>query len=250
MDNDLIAKLSQKIDVLTNLEQRCTKGILPDDECMKSVSQITIDISDTLPADSAVFHMQKKFVRDTMWWSRSKNGYAGDGDLKNIMKVKSHIEALIHELQPSFINSKLDEEQFYFSNGQKFEARKKVFELMKRASKNLAIIDGYLDESIFDYINSLENTIDIKLLTGAKKPIFPKLFTPFKENRPNTEARECVDCHDRFLIIDNNEIWQLGGSINRIGESGTMINKVEAMSGQYKKLSTDFEIWWKKGTQI
>lgn len=250
MNTELIAKLSQKIDILNNLEERCLKGILPDNECHRTAGQIPLDISAILPADSAVFHMHQKFQRETMWWSPSKNGYANEGDLKNVIKIKNHIENLIKELQPSFINPTPNEQQFYFSRGQEFEAKKKVFDLMKRASNELAVIDPYLDESIFDYVGSLATSLEVKLLTGTHKPIFPKLLAPFKLSHPDTEARECNDCHDRFLVIDSSEIWQLGSSINRMGESATMINKVEPLSDQHKNLSNDFATWWKNGSQI
>jgi len=250
MNIELIAKLSQKIDKLNNLEERCIKGILPDEECHKTAGQIQVDVSDMLPADSTVFHRNKKFRRETMWWSPSKNGYANEGDLKNVKKIKNHIENLIKELQPSFINPPSNELQFYFSSGQEFEAKKRVFDLMKRASCELAVIDPYLDETIFDYVGSLASSLKVKLLTGTHKPIFPKLLAPFKLTHPDVEARECVDCHDRFLVIDNSEMWQLGSSVNRMGETATMINKVEPLSEQYKNLSTDFSTWWKGGSVI
>jgi hypothetical protein len=32
--------------------------------------------------------------------------------------------------------------------------------------------------------------------------------------------------HDRFLVLDNKEIWRLGSSINRLGKKAGMFNRV------------------------
>ena len=248
MDN--IAKLEQHLDVLKNLEERSVKGILPAEECSRTAGQIIIDIENELPPESATLHMHRRFIRNTMWWSTPKSGYAEEGHIKNLRAIQEHIGGLLTELQPSFLGHKLNEEQYYFSQGQTFEAQKKIFELMKRASKSLAIIDPYLDDTIFDYVDSLSGQVELQLLTSTKKPIFPKLLMAFQKKRPSAEARECSDCHDRFIIIDNVEIWQLGSSINHLGESATMINKVEVASDQYNQLMADFQDWWQKGSVI
>lgn len=245
----LIAKIEQFLEVLKNLEARAQKGILPDKEGSDTAGSILLEMNTLFDKDYAAHHMHKRFIADTMWWSPSKNGYANDGDIKNFIKIQNHILNLINELQPSFIKGKI-EEQYYFSDGQAYEAKKKVFEILSRASNNLVIIDKFLDDTIFDYITSLATTVDIQLLTGTTKPIFKPLYYALKANRPNIEARECVNCHDRFIIIDGKEIWQLGASINHLGESASMINKVEPASGRFVQFMNDFNNWWTIGNNI
>jgi len=120
---------------------------------------------------------------------------------------------------------------------------------MKRAAKELVIVDPYLDDTIFDYIESLHSSIGVRMLTESKKAIFPRLLKAFVVKRSNVETRECSACHDRFLIIDQNEIWHLGASINHAGKKAFMINKVSEQNEKEGFLK-NYQSWWSCGTPI
>jgi hypothetical protein len=120
---------------------------------------------------------------------------------------------------------------------------------MKRAAKELVIVDPYLDDTVFDYIESLDSNIVIRMLTESKKAVFPKLLKAFVLKRSNVEARECSACHDRFLIIDQNEIWHLGASINHAGKKAFMIIKVSEQMEKDDFLK-NYQSWWGCGIPI
>ena len=128
-------------------------------------------------------------------------------------------------------------------------AKKLLLKTMKRAKKSLAVVDPYLDEEIFDYIESLDISIDICLITGTPKPMFRQLYNALKTKRSNIEAKEYHLCHDRFLVLNGFEVWHLGASINGAGKKAFMISKV-VDSDERNRLLSDFNAWWSNGTII
>ena len=117
------------------------------------------------------------------------------------------------------------------------------------ASIILSIVDVYLDDSIFDYLKSLDPGIQTELLTADRKPIFKTLYLPFVTERGNIEARQSKNYHDRFIIIDDSIIYHLGASINYAGRKAFMIKKIED-DEEKKKLTNDFSNWWSTAKPI
>ena len=153
-------------------------------------------------------------------------------------------------LDPEFLqNESCRKTQFYFDPGDSYSPMKKIFSILNSASKSVAIIDQYLDADVFDYVGSLDSNISVQLITGSQKPIFPKLLHALQNKFPKLEARECSHCHDRFLIIDSNEVWHMGASLNGIGKKAFMINKVTDAS-EIKRFLDDFNNWWLNGLVI
>ncbi|GAI52870.1 unnamed protein product, partial [marine sediment metagenome] len=139
--------------------------------------------------------------------------------------------------------------QFYFAAGDVYRAKKKLYSIIKTATASIAIIDLYLDDQVFDYIDSLPDTINIRLLTRGSKPIFRTLYSSLKSKRANLEARKFGGCHDRFIVLNGDEVWHLGASINGFGTQAFMIHKVIDEVEKVRFLS-DLEDWWQKGDQI
>lgn len=117
------------------------------------------------------------------------------------------------------------------------------------ASITLSIVDVYLDDSIFDYLKSLDPGIQNKLLTADRKPIFKTLYLPFVKERGNIEARQSKNYHDRFITIDDSVIYHLGAFINYAGRKAFMIKKIED-DEEKAKFTKDFTKWWNTGKLI
>ena len=76
--------------------------------------------------------------------------------------------------------------------------------------------------------------------------MFPKLYVEYRNTNRNVEAKENEHCHDRFIVIDNNETWHLGASINHAGKKAFMVNKVNNEEEKSRFLK-DLSSWWEYG---
>jgi len=155
-------------------------------------------------------------------------GYLDKQDVSHITNWINIVQETLNQIDPKELHSdEQNKKQYFIKDGDTYEAQKTIFKIMKRAEKSLVIVDQYLDESIFEYIESLDLIISIKMLTGSKKPFFGKILESFvSERNPNCEARESGSVHDRFLIIDEIEVWHLGASINHAGRKAFAISKI------------------------
>jgi hypothetical protein len=89
----------------------------------------------------------------------------------------------------------------------------------------------------------------VKLLTGIKKPILPRLLRTLQAQGAMVEARENTQCHDRFVVLDSQEVWHLGAFINGIGKKAFMISRVNDAEERSRFLA-DFQQWWAQGQPI
>ena len=139
--------------------------------------------------------------------------------------------------------------QIFFSAGEEYRAKKEIYSLMKRAASSLVVLDNYMDESIFDYVGSLDGVINVRLITSKRIPIFARLYQDFVKLHSNVEARENTDSHDRYIVIDGDEIWHLGASINHAGKKASMINKI-IDPDEKANILKNINVWWSNGKEM
>ena len=240
----------KKIEVLRESLEKyktdCYDQLLKSDEASKKLYEIIKMIGSVFEPDSKAFRIFDRLKKErTLWWKETISGYVEKTDCGHFDYWIEAIDALIEEIDPVFSKEKKNLE-YYFKNDEKYAAQKCLAKLFRKADDSLYIIDSYLDDEVFDYIESIEELIEIKLITANKKPLFKKLYQSFKEKRGNVEAREYKDCHDRFVIIDNKEAWQLGTSINGFGKKAFRISKIGS-NVQLEQIMEEFEHFWKSG---
>ena len=251
-NNELILEIERVLDRLEKAWDMCSRGLLKVVEVQKIITETKKKLNEILPTDSIayrIFDSSANKLRVTFWID-VMTPYAGKSYCELLEKWIKTMQEILNECEPAFLhNIRYDKNQYFLPENNIHYATNLFFKIMKQAKNNLTIVDQYLDEDIFDYINSLDNLINIKLITANHKPIFNKLFLTLKIKRTNIEAKESNDCHDRFLIIDDSEVWQLGASINGIGKKASMLNKI-IDSDEKENFFLNFNNWWSQGKII
>jgi hypothetical protein len=184
------------------------------------------------------------------WVEVTTTGYARAKECDHFVLLRSLLKRLLDESEPEFLRRQNRPSlQRLFLPGEIYEAKKAVFEAMARATQSLGIVDEYLDQSIFDYLQSLDTGLNLRILTGNVKPIFRALFIPFAAQRGRAEARLCRESHDRFIVLDGIRAVHLGTSINSLGTRAFMINEVTDKV-ELDRLLKQFADWWAAGQPI
>lgn len=189
-----IVNLEKLLEETENLADQCARQLLRVNEVMEFVKGLRQEVITLLQTDTPAYRIFDRMSRDTtQWWATTASGYVVPKDCGHIEKWIDILKNIINELEPEFLrNEKRAKKQYFFSEGQEYEAEKAIFKIMKRAVNHLAIIDQFLDETIFDYIESLDTSVTVQLLTGNRIVIFKKLFKKYVINHPNTQAKELV----------------------------------------------------------
>ena len=119
--------------------------------------------------------------------------------------------------------------QRIFFEGQIYDAYSLIIDIIKRANKKILIIDNYIDDSVLKMLVKKKNNVEVVILTSDKSNIQNIDIQKFNKEYPILKVTRTNKYHDRFIIIDNKEMYHLGASIKDLGKKCFGINKVEDM---------------------
>lgn len=117
--------------------------------------------------------------------------------------------------------------QRIFFDGQIYDAYSIIIDIIKKANKKILIIDNYIDDSVLKMLAKKKNNVEIVLLTSDKSNIENLDIKKFNKEYPILKVAKTNKFHDRFIVIDNKEMYHLGASIKDLGKKCFAINKIE-----------------------
>ena len=117
--------------------------------------------------------------------------------------------------------------QKIFFNGQIYDAYSLVISIIRKAKENILIIDNYIDDSIFQMLIKKNKNVKVTILTSGKSNISKLDIQKFNKEYPTLEISKSNKFHDRFIVIDNKEIYHVGASLKDLGKKCFAISKIE-----------------------
>ena len=117
--------------------------------------------------------------------------------------------------------------QQIFFEGQIYDAYSLIIDIIKKANKKILIIDNYVDDSILKMLTKKKNNVEVIILTSNKSNIQNIDIQKFNKEYPTLKVAKTNKFHDRFIVIDNKEMYHLGASIKDLGKKCFGINKIE-----------------------
>ena len=117
--------------------------------------------------------------------------------------------------------------QKVFFEGQIYDAYSLIIDIIKKAYKKILIIDNYTDDSILKMLTKKNKNVEVVILTSDKSNIEIIDIQKFNKEYPILKIAKTNKFHDRFIIIDNREMYHLGASIKDLGKKCFGINKIE-----------------------
>ena len=119
--------------------------------------------------------------------------------------------------------------QRIFFDGQIYDAYSIIIDIIKKANNKILIIDNYIDDSVLKMLAKKKNNVEVVILTSDKSNIDNLDIKKFNKEYPILKVAKTNKFHDRFIIIDNKEMYHLGASIKDLGKKCFAINKIEDM---------------------
>mgnify|MGYP003221727388 CR=1 FL=1 len=117
--------------------------------------------------------------------------------------------------------------QKIFFQGQIYDAYSLVIDIIKRAKNKIIIIDNYIDDSILKILVKKNKNVEVVILTSKNSNISKLDIQKFNKEYPILKVAKIDKFHDRFIIIDNKELYHCGASIKDLGKKCFGINKME-----------------------
>jgi len=143
--------------------------------------------------------------------------------LKHEMETDEKFEKLLNGLQ----NKDLVPKQGIFYDGQIFDAYKFVAGLIRKAEKSILLIDNYIDETVLDLFTKKKKNVAVTILTANLNKSLLLDEKKFNSQYPSVIIKEFNKAHDRFLIIDDKDVYHLGASLKDLGRKWFAFSKLD-----------------------
>ena len=137
-------------------------------------------------------------------------------------KSDEKFENLFNAIESKDIKPK----QGIFYDGQVFDAYTFVSDLIRDAESSIIILDNYIDDSVLTLLSKNQNiniTIYTKTISKQLELDLKKYNTQYK----TIEIKKFQNSHDRFIIIDEKQVYHIGASLKDLGKKWFAFSKLE-----------------------
>jgi len=133
----------------------------------------------------------------------------------DIQDIKSHIK-----------NNTLELNQGIFYNGQIYDAYAFVNDLLKSAKVSITLIDNYINDSVLTLFSKYPK-ITFKIITSNISKQLKLDINKYNSQYNNLEIIINKTYHDRFITIDDKDLYHLGASLKDLGKKVFAFNKMD-----------------------
>ena len=134
----------------------------------------------------------------------------------------NHLKKDVEDIKGIVNRNVLDSIIIY--EGDSFDGFSFINDLIKKAIESVIIIDGYADDSLFDFLIGSKKGIKKVVICHKANRISKEIINRFEKEYGPIVIKVDKTYHDRFLIIDN-EVYLIGTSLNSIGYKTSSVIK-------------------------
>ena len=152
-------------------------------------------------------------------------------------RLAQHDQAIV-ELKDKvdfFVQTQTPPIQGVFYDGQLWDARALVLKLVARAKRSLILIDNWANTEVLDLFAKKRKGVRLTIFTSEHydskhvphHKISPADVKTFNAQYPKLAVRYNESFHDRFLIIDDKELYLIGASLKDLGSKFFAFTKLD-----------------------
>ena len=150
-------------------------------------------------------------------------GYAINQRINNLeRKVNQHDEKFKLLIQ----SSALPQEGIFF-DGQVFDARQFVSDIIRNAKHSIILIDNYIDDTTLSLFTKKQQNVKVVIYTSKLSDALKHDFEVFRVQYNDVEIHQFSKSHDRFLIVDDRDVYHIGASLKDLGQKWFAFSKME-----------------------
>jgi len=114
-----------------------------------------------------------------------------------------------------------------FYNGQIFDAYHLVSEIIRDAQVSIILIDNYIDDSVLTLFAKRRKGVSVKIFSQNISKQLLLDIDKFNAQYEKVEVKTFNKSHDRFLIIDEKELYHIGASLKDLGKKWFAFSKID-----------------------
>ena len=158
-------------------------------------------------------------------------GYAINNRINRLEENVENIKNKVNEIDLQ-INTHLIPTQGVFFDGQVFDAYVLASKIIGTAKKSIVLIDNYVDETVLVHLSKKNKNVAVTILTKSISKQLQLDVQKANEQYGDFKVKQFSQSHDRFLIIDEKEVYHLGASLKDLGKKWFAFSKMDKSSVQ------------------
>ena len=115
-----------------------------------------------------------------------------------------------------------------FFKGQMWDATSLIEDIIGKAKKSVILIDGYVDKKNLDLLSKKHKNVTVDLYTSKTgNKLTQKEVVDFNNQYGGLTIKYTNEFHDRFIILDEKELYHSGASIKDAGKKAFELSIIE-----------------------
>lgn len=127
--------------------------------------------------------------------------------------------------------------QGIFFNGQIFDAYKFVADIIRIAKENIILIDNYIDDTTLQLFAKRKPGIPVTIYTQKISRQLELDTEKFNAQYGPLSLKKLSASHDRFLILDQKEMYHIGASLKDLGKKIFAFSKMDNEVWRFEDLT-------------
>jgi hypothetical protein len=113
-----------------------------------------------------------------------------------------------------------------FYDGQMFDAYTFISHLIRGAKSKIVLIDNYIDDSVLTLFSKNQD-IDVTIYTYSVSKQLKLDREKYNSQYKTITIKSFKNSHDRFMIIDDMEVYHIGASLKDLGKKWFAFSKIK-----------------------
>ncbi len=140
------------------------------------------------------------------------------------------------EIFKALENDKLHSDKGIFYNGQVFDAYTFVSDIIRSAESSIILLDNYVDDTVLTLLGKRKDNVTATIYTKTISNQLRLDLQRYNSQYHSIDIEVFCDAHDRFLIIDQTELYHIGASLKDLGKKWFAFSRMDIEVGRMLKL--------------
>jgi len=147
--------------------------------------------------------------------------------LENIENKQLETDNKFEQIFNALENNIKPQEKGVFFDGQVFDAYRLISDIIRKAKQSVILIDNYIDDTVLTLLSKRNKNVTASIYTKAVNKQLKLDLEKHNAQYPLIKIRILKKAHDRFLIIDNKELYHIGASLKDLGKKWFAFSKMD-----------------------
>jgi len=149
-------------------------------------------------------------------------------------RIENNFDNLSNEISKISLQLKTQDlpNQGIFFDGQIFDAYVFVADIIKKAKTDIVLIDNYVDETVLMLLAKRAKNVNATIYTKIISKQLQLDLAKHNSQYNHIKLKTFDISHDRFLIIDQKELYHLGASLKDLGKKWFAFSRMDSLVNQ------------------